>query len=128
MREQLDTSGTVLGVFDRELMKRDGCWTWDGMNNFMQGYISAALLAETGLSGVPLWQNKAFSDFAPQALKLADENCTRFQRLTPGANDQDMGAMFWNDQQAGRWERVCFPPIAVYVGEDGLIYFREAGQ
>ena len=108
------------------------------LNGFTQGFIEAAFASEwprlfsefvaKGMSE-PEGHDDAvvpeFSDLAPETLARFMENCERVQRskrayrFTP-----EGGARFWADQQDGKMP-VAFPPLRLYLADDGLIRIKE---
>ncbi len=97
-------------------------------DDFLRAYLQCALWAETDESneqgGDPLDANYDLSDFSPEALELAAEECTRFQEanaadlaefyaIWPKSPDGDSSAAFgghnfWltrNGHGTGFWDR-----------------------
>jgi hypothetical protein len=83
-----------------------------------------------------------FSDLAPETLARIMEDCERIQTRPISAThnwgtNTLAGKMFWRDRATGfaglglepriRYSEV-FPPLTVYLGDDGKVYLREAGR
>lgn len=105
---KLDTSRTVRAGFVH--------YSWHHLEPIHQGFIAAMFAKSSSTFG--------YADLAPETLQTIIVDLTRYLRLTPGANDRDMGAMFFNDRQAGKWTRVCFEPLTITLGEDGKVRFE----
>lgn len=67
----------------------------------------------------------AFRHLAPATLARILKDCEEFQaiRRELRAHDADNGAHFWEGRQQGAWRK--FPPLTLYLGDDGLIRFEE---
>lgn len=84
---QLDTSGTVLGLpIETEAggMKPDGCYSWNVLDAFTQGYIEALFFTWPENEGDYIGgiTSPGFSDLAPETLGLIIRDCATFQRET----------------------------------------------
>ena len=115
------------------------------MNPFLQAYLGAALWSSTGGDVEPLDASHDISDFAPKALKQAEEDCRQFQEGNAadleesGLSAERAGHDFWlnrNGHGSGFWDEGNAPVFHrlssaakvwgscdPYVGDDGLIYF-----
>jgi len=126
------------------------------LDDFTRAYLECALWAETDNStpqgGEPLDRNFDLTDFAPEALEKAIDDCRRFQEDNgealgeadyshPHYTDMAMaGHGFWltrNGHGAGFWDRELgdvgdrlteaakhFGECYVYVGDDGQLYLE----
>lgn len=139
----LDTSGYVqCPAPDQKPNESTGCWFWDDLSPFAQGYIDALFASlwdpvfqKPVLRSGPIdFRGVAFRHFAPETLADILADCDRYCREW-GWDDQcaEIGGDLWRDRQqrfAG-WPRADelsedFPPVTLlYLGDDGLIYQRE---
>jgi hypothetical protein len=87
----LDTGGTVLGLPAPNAtggVQADGCYTWDSLDAFTQGYIEALLFTETDVlaeqatkpGAIPFEPSFGFSDLAPKTLARIISDCAAFRR------------------------------------------------
>lgn len=114
----------------------------------LEHYLIAVLWAETDNTrdsgGDPLDKNYCASDFAPEALKQAKEDCAKFYldnaTLLEGIDAEQAGHDFWLTRRghgAGFWDRglgergekltkACkkFEDVHAIVGDDNKIYFE----
>jgi hypothetical protein len=121
----------------------------DTLDEFVYGYILAALWYSTDSNDVPLDQNHSPSDLTPHARNLMVEDCTAFvfaneEQLLRASDElgRDMdhlGHDFWltrNRHGAGFWDRYeldialrnhltdaahAFGECSLYVNDDGQI-------
>lgn len=124
MTFQLDTRGVVprhgfIGVIQ-----------WPDLTPFTQGAIGAALSGpifgwpsgEDGLYATP-----RFSDLHPATLARIIADCEQMEGrgLSDAGlkNSGDKGGTFWRLRQANIYP--SFPPLTLYLGDDGLIHLRE---
>lgn len=118
----LDTSGIVHMTSDSVVP----AYIWSDLTPFAQGYVEAMFAGPITVgSGAHTYNSVlqlAFSDLAPATLSRIMGDCEAYA----GGNDASDGPVFWNLQQDGLLSR--FPPLAPYLGEDGLIYLREVSQ
>jgi len=119
------------------------------LDKFTQGYIEAAFFTESG-DPDRACEDRTFSDLAPETLSRMLQDCTDFNLradawLGKAYLHDDMsydmhraGVDFWltrNHHGAGFWDRDLgvagdklteiahsFGEVALYVGDDGLIY------
>lgn len=125
---QLDTSGEVALPWHGWGDKREPVTTWGKLTPFTQGYIEALLEAAGDaiflrINGA---QDFAFSDIAPATLARIMADCFQWaDRFGPDWPDAASGCDFWSERQAERWESEGFPPLHIYLGDDGLIHHRE---
>lgn len=147
MTFSIDTSGFVpacsLPSFLPEMR-------WPDLNPFTQGYIEA--LFETiapvryrhrrqpGANGLCQACGKiehrlkpwCFSDLAPEALARIMEDCAAVLRIIDSYTDPKLaryqGTEFWRARQKSAWsllnQIVRFPPLTVYLGDDGKMLFE----
>ena len=116
---QLDTSGYV----HCDDPARVHMITWSDLTPFCQGYIEAMFAGGS-------WDLGRFSDLAPATLQriIGDCEAALADRLCAFTNHPESGAMFWRERQANQLNGMHphFPPLTPYLGDDGLIYLREA--
>lgn len=142
---KLDKSGSVRGRNDGSLMRaagkrfEDSQVRWDDLSPFVQGYVEALFAhcydrqsaqrggyncvadeADYG-PGAPL----GFADLAPETLARIIEDCRIASELpcyrqTP--SQTYAGRVFWLERQSGFPPN--FPPITVYLGDDGKVWFQ----
>lgn len=136
---QLDTSGSVLLTLPpNDVFKHV---FWPDLVPFTQGYVEAlfANLRDGDLGYLPLASIKRdlrFDRLAPATLAQIMADCERARKVLdsyPGRPDLEtlQGRDFWNARQAGganHWANavVPFPPLTPYLGDDGLIYLKDA--
>lgn len=130
----LDTSGRVAGDVGGLAVWRE----FEELSPFQQGYVKAALhrlsvdLLAQWLDDVDAYRAPAFRDLAPEALAAMLKDC---QEVGDYAEffAVDPGTSFWLNRQS-EWpawgERRLrlvprFPPLTLYLGDDGKIYQRE---
>lgn len=111
----------------------------------LNAYITAALWSSTDDDGEPLDRNYTVADLAPETLAAATADCERFKQvagqLIYGWSDEQLGHDLWLTRcghGTGFWDRegmphrdeltalvgfgTRFPPLDLYVGDNGLIY------
>lgn len=104
---------------------------WSDLSPFAQGYVEAlfaggviGLSERTPLLSAPAYLSGprpfAFSDLAPEALALILKDCEDARRKL-NANEVD-GPWFWAWRQ--RNQSPVFPPLTVYLGDDGKVRLR----
>lgn len=127
---QLDTSGSVAHLAPNGDPVIVGGIRWSDLTPFAQGYI-AALFQHRHLErdeDQPV--TTGFSDLAPATLARIIGDCETglADPLCAFMNHPESGAMFWRDRQANQLNGMHphFPPLTPYLGDDGLIYLREA--
>lgn len=137
----LDTSGEVhcpgfFHKFSRIPVR------WSDLDPFTQGYVEALLRAANDVAW-PAYGSKPpppsildvrFSDLAPETLAAILKDCADFYggevKPLPGSFNQSTamdGRLFWIVRQDGGYP-VKFPPLTVFLGDDGLIYLRAEAQ
>ena len=127
---ELDTSGFVEGRPEGVRTKR---FWWKDLAPFTQGYVGALLRdfkAERDEMGRYRtdWPDYArFHHLAPATLQRITEDCARFKSEYGDAHENDAldGQMFWLTRRDREWADVGFPPLALLLADDGLIYARE---
>lgn len=136
---QLDTSGAVI----REPQPQGGplYWHWFDLSPFAQGYVEAALrsLRDGDLGYLPwstIKKDCGFANLAPETLAAMLKDCEATPLSRPYAHARTAhqiadargaGARFWELRQRGEFPKT-FPPRALYLGNDGKVYQREAGR
>lgn len=121
---QLDTSGAVAAHMWRPLTGRKQYVRWCDLSPFCQGYTAAILEAA----------NAPFHKLARATLARIIADCEGvLTKFKPERPDAELGGCFWvgrnkGTHRPGEFERAGFPPLTVTLGDDGLIYLREAGQ
>ena len=128
---QLDTSGAV---WDRDARPLRSAISWPDLIPFCQGAVEAALreLLDNGAADDARRQGLSFADLlrfdriAPATLARIMADCFQWaDRFGPDWPDAASGCDFWSERQAERWESEGFPPLHLYLGDDGLIHHRE---
>jgi hypothetical protein len=112
----------------------------DEMSPVVQAYLETALWSSTGDDGRPLDEDYDISDFAPEAVAQAEEDCSDFMEFsdTSGLSDEEIGHNFWltrNSHGAGfrdlglgpqgdtlTRDARAYGSCDVYVGDDGKLY------
>lgn len=136
----LDTSGYVKKPGREGSPWADDKWTWSTLDPFTQGYVRRALEdnapeinATINARCLDLGEDRppvAFSDLAPETLAAMMKDCAAYLALhsvpETAANYSSLGRDFWHDRQSGRCP--AFPPLTLYLGDDGKVYQREAGD
>jgi len=135
MAFQLDTSGVVLWMEEFA----PGCdqlrsYEWDDLSPFAQGYVEALHQGSAWLDwerhpGHNEPQPWGFSDLALETLARIMEDCAE-AIANPingyrGAAKID-GTWFYAMRAKGNYPE--FPPLTPYLGDDGKVYLREAGE
>jgi hypothetical protein len=101
---------------------------------FMQGYVQPAMLSTEWPSPSegygPSSHVIRFDWLAPSTLEAMMKDCAVFE-AHPVSNarhplDAEAGRRFWESCQRGERPET-FPPLTLTLGDDGLIYQREAG-
>lgn len=118
---QLDTSGAVwVGLTATQNFTP---LNWSDLSPFAQGYVEAAFNEWQGVSEAGFY---GFADLAPETLAAMLQDCDRAQEVltTLFLSPEEAGAALWRERQLGRLPD--FPPLALYLGDDGKIYQREA--
>lgn len=128
---KLDTSGGVRvpDALLGEPRERSSEWRWSDLSPFAQGYIEAAFESVEwpdpaegfGPSGTP-----RFSDLAHATLAAMLEDCERWKCQFPRVGAQEDGMAFWVLRNAQFVRRSNFPPLTLYLADDGKIHQREA--
>lgn len=133
---KLDTSGIVLPFarYDPKWNAAPCGYQWPDLTPFQQGAVEAALTALNnsrsympgdGMTGA---RELGFSDLAPATLARIMEDCgDRPSAFAPG-HDRACGRNYWNGVASGQYAASGTPPLTLYLGDDGLIYLREAAQ
>lgn len=135
---KLDTSGMVYPMEPRVRLPAGdaNAIKWSDLSPFAQGYVEAAFASlsprgyryETG-SSAPEYRPWAFSDLAPETLAAMLKDCERrAEPLEQLGTHAYGGGNFWRDRQVGHLIERGFPPVALYLGGDGLIHQREASR
>lgn len=133
----LDASGFVRKVGHRNSRPQD-LLAWADLGAFTQGYVEGVkqwrrLLAyrippqeRVEGEGDLDFHDWTFSDLAPEALAMILRDCAAAQHPAPGVGRYtvEAGRRFWAARQAGQWK--AFPPLAVYLGDDGKVRLRAA--
>lgn len=131
----LDTSGHVQLTNTKWVR----CVQWSDLTPFTQGYVEALFAAHqsdlrepvqfgTGFAYPPF----GFRHLAPATLARIIEDCAAVLKIVDLYADpekaRNQGVVFWTARQNGRWELRAVAPLTPHLGDDGLIYTREAGQ
>lgn len=115
------------------------------LDEFVRGYLEAALWSSIDQDGEPLERNYYLDDFSWPAIRDAVKECDLFRREAgdlldaTGAHDSTNAFDFWltrNHHGAGFWDRGygeigdrltriarSYGEVDLYVGDDGLLYF-----
>lgn len=140
---KLDTSGEVRAT--RLIEQPDGNWrshwSWPDLSPFEQGYVEAmfaslhteggAYVLPTADGGEAVTFFPKFRDLAPETLARIREDCAGWMTLHTSTLVREQGADFWRARQSGEVYSYAKPPtedfpiLTVYLGDDGLIRFRE---
>jgi hypothetical protein len=130
----LDTSGEVPAYYVKRRSGTVSAWRWSDLDPFTQGYIEALFAslrdawadkfaASHGGAKNPHFKHPGFSDLAPETLARIMEVAELAAGL--GApNTVDAGARHWAIEQSDG--RPPFPRRTPYLGDDGLVRFKEA--
>lgn len=136
----LDTSGFVNEpIADGIRTKR---FWWHRLDPFTQGYTEASWREwgrlHPGKVYGSLLRPFGFSDLAPETLAVILRDCAAFRVENFTWTNAKAGRTFWDLRQEGFPERYflsaarrtseAFPPLTPYLGDDGKVYLREAGQ
>lgn len=129
----LDTSGVV-----HIRTEPHGDWRgigWSDLTPFAQGYVEAAkqsrrlIVHRVGGDELDTF-DWAFSDLAPETLAAMLKDCEAHELAYPlqaaDPRRHNRGFNFWRNRQAGMWTASGWPPVALYLGDDGKIQQREA--
>jgi hypothetical protein len=117
MTFQFDTAGRVLvqGQAKFPILTE-----WSDLSPFEQGYINAAMesfCAELAKD----YKTVCFGCLASETLARIMDDCERYAYEHP-RHASEHGGMFWMRRQRDEWP--TFPPLTVYLGNDGKIYFK----
>jgi hypothetical protein len=135
---KLDTRGEVRG---RRLIEGpDGSWrshwAWHDLDDspVVQGYIEAALSDwrdRLQIASRLQFQRElfaGFSDLAAETLARIIADCAKWQReWAPSGNqsEREQGQTLWRGRQLGNLKAVGFPPLTLYLGDDGKVHIRD---
>lgn len=127
MTTTLDTSGSVrLPMSPRSVIRNH---LWSDLTPFAQGYVEAAL---TGPIEYPDpnegWGpscSPKFGWLAPATLAAMMADCETLAARVRAIDFPATGKFLWEIRQAGQLAPE-FPPITLYLSEDGLIHHRVA--
>jgi hypothetical protein len=116
------------------------------VNDFLDGYITAALFSEIGDNGAPLDHRYGCADISSEAMETMKADCAAFKdssayRFYAGSanTDRRAGIDFWltrNGHGAGFWDgdwgdvagealtaaSKVFGECSLYEGDDGKLY------
>lgn len=108
------------------------------LSPFEQGYVEAMkndrrMLSYFDDARMLDWHDWAFSDLAPETLSVIRRDCAAL--VSPPyvfASGAEAGRFCWEWRQRG-WRntsggptlRETFPPLTIYLGDDGLVCFKE---
>lgn len=140
MTTQFNTSGVVMWTPPGACVAR--YMHWPDLDPFTQGYIEAlfdelgsALHKRAAEKFYTLNWNARFSDLAGETVQRIIEDCERFAPKLHIPADAQAGSWFWEWRQEGwlsatpdaRAEMIRgFPRLTPYLGDDGMVYLREA--
>lgn len=131
MAPALGTSGRVAGDID-------GLAVWyefEDLSPFAQGYVEALFASHRQDLGTATyyandqreWRDAAFSDLAPEALAMILADCDRWIQLYPATGRGTAnGARFWELRNLQLITRTDFPPLRVYLNDDGKVSLSQA--
>lgn len=125
---KLDTSGEVVvpssHYVDEYMIVR-----FSDLSPFVQGYVEAMFA-----SSITDLQNHGYSwdygrgrfiDLAPETLARIIEDCERWIKQYPKVTlNARSGADFWLYRQRQWIERPEFPPLIIYLSDDGKVRFQ----
>jgi hypothetical protein len=133
----LDTSGAVPMGRGENIGLAGVNLRWDDpqMTPFVRGCAEGVLREVFEFATLPDGSPYGFRHLAPETLAAILKDCERLLEIgnRPGASGWDegrareQGAGFWVGRQGGVWAPT-FPPRIPYLGDDGRVYLREAGQ
>jgi hypothetical protein len=128
---QFDTSGKAYRSISETTLE---AVYWSDLSPFVQGYVEAMMQAanEVVWPGIPQFRNAMggaldlkFSDLAPENLARIMEDCERFAKEFGEWPGKEHGYGWWIGRQRGSYSPQ-FPPLTVYLGDDGKVYLRDA--
>lgn len=130
---KLDTSGEVaIPAINAMTGEPDRIWIgyrWSDLSPFAQGYIEAAFGGL--LSGFSDYERKAslagFRHLAPATLAAMLEDCERFASdpRCESALGKSNGSALWTLRKMGAGDTHGFPPVTLYLADDGKVHQRE---
>lgn len=131
---QLDTSGSVLLTLPPNDVFKHVFWT--DLDPFTQGYVEALLRdirwPDPAEGFGPSSSVVRFSDLAPATLarimEIVAAHNARYKVAIKGSPEAQRlaGAGLWRGLQAGSLQSWGFRPQTPYLGDDGLIYLKDA--
>lgn len=132
MTEDTKTTGVSAGFDTSGTVRRPGFarpLAWSDLSPFEQGYVEALLrsYSDTLTEGLGEPLMVGFSDLDPEALAMSLRDCEAMEADWPlQAQPADLGATYWREQQRGALATKGFPPLTVYLGDDGRVQIRAA--
>ena len=130
----LDTSGHVPVQYGSRFIGDRAFWP--DLDPFTQGYVEALLsAASVKVGGSRLDIPFGFRHLAPETLATMMKDCARATTHAPprwhvpawAGKTAEEGRKFYRDRQRGDFiVRGLFPPLTLYLGDDGRVYQREA--
>ncbi len=120
---KLDTSGAIIPLNLHGEQAPHLAAIWEDLDPFVQGYVEA-LLRPAYEPGVFI-DAFHFTDLAHETLARIKEDCERFTVLYGEWPLPEHGRGFWIGRQKDKHSPE-FEPLTLYLGDDGLIYLRDA--
>lgn len=124
MTEDTKTTGVSAGFDTSGTVRRPGFarpLAWSDLSPFEQGYVEALFVETRRANPHHPVVGCGFSDLAPEALVMILRDCEGWLKLYPKASG---GASFWRCRQDQLVTRPDFPPLTVYLGDDGRVHLR----
>lgn len=135
----LDTSGAVVGP-SRDESGPEWVKLWPDLSPFAQGYIEAMPWEDLNdkefehrcntVGQGAEYPELGFRDLASETLAAILRDCAAWLAKYPAgpeyANDAvNDGAYLWKDRQNGLYVEDAFPPLTLYLGDNGKVYLKE---
>lgn len=103
-------------------------WLWSDLTPFQQGYVRAAF-ASFRMGDIGHWPDAearkiGFRHLHPSTLAAMLKDCEEWVARCGPEMGAGHGRDFWEDRNVAR--SIRFPPVTLYLGDDGRVIQREA--
>lgn len=129
MAFELDTSGSVgpMPGWEKPVPTCDRFIFWEKLDPLTQGYAEAQLREVFEWGTLADGKPYGFRHFAPETLATMMADCAAWRKAYCKVGDTPKdGAKFWELRQLQLVHRPDFPPLTLYLSDDGKIMARAA--